>query len=71
MYRAYGSTALHCAARYGNDAAVRLLIERGANLHMKDRINGPTPLDKAKEYNNSSTAAIIEAAIKSTKGENE
>jgi len=64
-----GGTELHDAAINGKDEAVRLLIERGADLHMK--ANGSTPLDWAKRYNKSSTAAIIEIAIKSIKGENE
>jgi len=34
---------------------------------MKSNYGGYTPLDWAKQYNRSSTAAIIEAAMKSTK----
>jgi len=45
---------------------VRLLIKRGANLHMKNKY-GSTPLDRAKGCNNPSTAAIIEAAMQSIK----
>ena len=56
-------TAIHHAACHGEET-VRILIERGANLHVKNYL-GKTPLDYAKE---SFTATIIERAIKSTKG---
>lgn len=39
-------TAAHYAARAGNDEALKLLVERGAKLDVKDRI-GRTPLDMA------------------------
>ncbi len=39
-------TAAHYAARTGNDEALKLLVERGAKLDIKDRI-GRTPLDMA------------------------
>ena len=65
----YGKTAIHGAASKGHDGAVKLLIGRGANLHIKS-IN-TTPLDSAKLGENKSTIAIIETAIKSTKGKNE
>lgn len=39
-------TAAHYAARTGNDEALKLLVERGARLDVKDRI-GRTPLDMA------------------------
>ena len=62
-------TALHFAAFWGRDEVVRLLIERGANLHvMSDRTE--TPLNEANKQH-SSTAAIIKANIKSTKGKND
>ena len=65
-----GDTALHCAAYNGYDEAVKLLIGGGANLHVKNNDNR-TPLDEAKRHDRSSTIAIIEATIKSTKGKNE
>ena len=65
-----GWTALNRAAYNGHDEAVRLLIKRGANLHVRG-YHSKTPLDKAKQNNHSSTAAIIKTAIKSTKGKNE
>ena len=66
----YGWAVLHLAACEGQDEAVRLLIKRGAHLHVKHDAE-KTALDDAKEYDQSSTAAIIKAAIKSTKGKNE
>jgi len=39
-------TAAHYAARTGNDEALKLLVERGAKLDVRDRI-GRTPLDMA------------------------
>ena len=63
-------TALHLAAGAGHDESVKLLIKRGANPHIKDG-RSETPLDYAKQNNRSPTIAIIEAAIKSTKGKND
>merc|ERR1712038_1190847 len=59
--------ALHRAVANGHDEAVKLLIGRGACMHIKDDGDNRTPLDDAKEWNKFSTAAIIEAAMKSTK----
>jgi ankyrin repeat protein len=42
------STPLHQAIAGGHDAAVRLLVERGARLDIKDRIYQGTPLGWAK-----------------------
>jgi ankyrin repeat protein len=41
-----GMTAMHYAARTGNDAAVQLLADHGARLDVKDRL-GRTPADMA------------------------
>ena len=41
-----GMTAMHYAARTGNDAAVQLLADHGAKLDAKDRL-GRTPMDMA------------------------
>jgi ankyrin repeat protein len=38
------STPLHQAALAGHEAVVRLLVERGARLDIKDRIYDSTPL---------------------------
>jgi ankyrin repeat protein len=42
------STPLHQAAWAGHDIVVRLLVERGARLDMRDRIYEGTPLDWAE-----------------------
>jgi ankyrin repeat protein len=42
------STPLHQAVWSGNDAVVRLLVERGARLDMKDTIYQGTPLGWAE-----------------------
>ena len=61
---------MHTAANRGQDVIVALLIERGANIHLKNNCGGFAPLDFAKRNNHFSTAAaIIEAAMQSTKGE--
>jgi ankyrin repeat protein len=41
-----GMTAMHYAARTGNDAAIQFLADRGARLDVKDRL-GRTPADMA------------------------
>merc|ERR1712038_1280808 len=60
-----GMTPLMVAAGNGNDAA-KLLIGRGAHMHVKD-YEDSTPLDDAKDNSSTGVVAIIEAAMKSTK----
>ena len=43
-----GMTPLHLAARFGNISLVRILIDEGANIGVKDR-QGMSPLDHARE----------------------
>jgi len=70
-YNEDGDTAIQVSAWSGQDEAVKLLIERGADLHKKN-FDNRTPLDNAKKYSNkSSTVAIIETEIKSIKGKND
>jgi uncharacterized protein len=42
-----GVTALHHAVRFRSPAAVKTLIERGANVNQACRRNGSTPLHRA------------------------
>src|SRR5438876_11778198 len=42
-----GVTALHHAVRFRNPAAVKTLIEHGANVNQACRRNGSTPLHRA------------------------
>lgn len=41
-------TALHFAVQFGHSSTVRLLVERGADLNIRERIHDGTPLDWAK-----------------------
>ena len=43
-----GVTALHLACRFGNISLVRMLIDEGANKHLRDA-QDMSPLDHAKE----------------------
>lgn len=45
---------------FGNEAVVRLLVERGARLDMKDKIYHSTPLGWAKHFENMEIAAFLE-----------
>jgi ankyrin repeat protein len=41
-------TPLHFAVQFGHTSTVRLLVERGADLNIRERIHDGTPLDWAK-----------------------
>ena len=47
---ANGFTPLHCACSYNNPEAVKLLVERGADVEAIDRDTGHTPLHYACGY---------------------
>ena len=47
-YRVDGATALHAAARHGNDASVKLLLEAGADKTIKDNVRPPMRPSHAK-----------------------
>ena len=53
------STPLHQAALAGHDAVVRLLVERGARLDIKDTIWDATPLGWAEHGGRADTAAYL------------
>ncbi|XP_059158559.1 tyrosine-protein kinase HTK16-like [Physella acuta] len=53
-----GSTALHDAVTLGLDKTVRLLLNQGANIKIKD-VNGDTPLHKACEVNRASAVVLL------------
>ena len=66
-----GWTALHQAANYLKNRAVKLLIKRGADTHIKNN-DGKTALDVAKQFSDydsdpTSTAVIMEAEIREGK----
>jgi hypothetical protein len=53
------STPLHQAALAGHDAVVRLLVERGAQLDIRDRLHQGTPLEWAEYAGQSGVAAWL------------
>ena len=55
------STPLHQAVWSGHDAVVRLLVERGARLDMKDRIYAGTPLGWAEYGGRTEIAEYLRA----------
>lgn len=58
-----GQTALHHAAELGDEAAVRLLLEKGAKIDAKSTA-GKTPLDLARDAKAGKMVKILEAAAK-------
>jgi len=46
----YGRTALHIVANAGEAELARVLVQKGADIHAKDR-NGHSPLESAKQFN--------------------
>ena len=55
-----GWTALHIAARFGCWAAVRLLLDQGADAHSKGQ-DGTTPEDVASLFSHTQIAEMIKA----------
>jgi hypothetical protein len=54
----YGDTALHSAARGGNEAVVRLLVDRGADVNAKDKY-GQTALYSAACGGNEAVVRLL------------
>jgi len=57
-YAMSGSTPLHFAVRYGHADAVRLLLDRGADIRRGDG-NGYTPLELALSYDRFDVAQLL------------
>jgi tankyrase len=57
-----GVTALHHAVRFRSPAAVKTLIERGANVNQACRRNGSTPLHRAVTQTGAPGTAGLQAA---------
>ena len=55
---------LHCAAGWNHPAVVRLLLERGASVDVKDD-KGATPLECAKNHNDPDKYAEVIALLES------
>lgn len=53
-----GDTALHDAARFGHEQVVKILVNAGSNLTIKNN-SGKTALDVANEYEKADIAALI------------
>eukprot|EP00544_Gedaniella_sp_CCMP2646_P000648 CAMPEP_0202510182 /NCGR_PEP_ID=MMETSP1361-20130828/53161_1 /ASSEMBLY_ACC=CAM_ASM_000849 /TAXON_ID=210615 /ORGANISM="Staurosira complex sp., Strain CCMP2646" /LENGTH=400 /DNA_ID=CAMNT_0049144435 /DNA_START=34 /DNA_END=1236 /DNA_ORIENTATION=+ len=53
-----GDTALHDACRFGHDAVVKALLEKGADKSIKNQ-DGKTAADVAKDYGKTGTAALV------------
>ncbi|MBY0353596.1 ankyrin repeat domain-containing protein [Candidatus Babeliales bacterium] len=56
-----GITPLHVATRYGHVDAVKLLLEKKANVHLKNN-EGQTALDIATQHQLSEIVELLEAA---------
>lgn len=57
------ATPLHHAALYGHDAVVRLMVERGARLDIKDTLFHGTPADWADHGGHPAIAAFLRARL--------
>jgi ankyrin repeat protein len=57
-----GTTPLMMAARYGSPEAVQLLINEGADIHLKNQL-GLTALNFAKDGGRPDTIKLVEAAL--------
>jgi ankyrin repeat protein len=63
-----GATAMHKAAFVGNAAIVKVLIDSGADVNIKDQF-GETPLKQAEFFGRDEVAAMIrKAAAKGSPG---
>ncbi|KAF4342049.1 hypothetical protein FBEOM_3980 [Fusarium beomiforme] len=58
-----GQTALHWAAKYGKEHIVGLLIERGADLNLKDN-NGDSPLHVALTCTTTDCEGVVKRLVK-------
>jgi ankyrin repeat protein len=63
------TTPLHQAALGGHEEVVRLLVERGARLDMKDVLWGATPADWAEHEGRTEIEAYLRGKMASEKRE--
>ncbi|KAJ4128287.1 hypothetical protein NW754_002279 [Fusarium falciforme] len=59
-YKEYGQTPLSWAAEEGHEAAVRLLVDKGANIEAKDKF-GRTPLSRAAGNGHEAVVKLLES----------
>jgi hypothetical protein len=64
--RTIGWTLLSYAARYGHEAVVKLLLEKGVDLDSKD-ISGRTPLSHAARYGHEAVVKLHEKGADNSK----
>ena len=62
----YGRTALHQAAYFNHVDVVRVLIQRGADIHIKDGC-GQTALETAREQGNQKVVMALAGYWRPTK----
>jgi len=65
----FGDTPLHVAAMHGRAKMCKVLIERGASPH-KRNLDGLTPLDLAKKYNQEQAVRVLDYFSKKLPHEN-
>ena len=54
-----GWTALHCAASFNRTDAIKLLVDKGADVNRKTHYNKVTPLHEAAENNNTEAVRLL------------
>jgi len=57
----FGATPLHWAAMFGHIELARILLDRGADLRLRDLTYGGTPSHWAREYRRREMCAFLEA----------
>jgi ankyrin repeat protein len=60
--RVRGGTALHYAVSWGNAELVELLISHGADLQIRDDVNGFRPIDYALYFNDQRILDLLKAS---------
>jgi ankyrin repeat protein len=62
IVHARGGTALHYAVSWGNAELVELLITHGADLQIRDDVNGFRPIDYALYFNDQRILDLLKAS---------
>ncbi len=56
-----GFSALHFAAKNGDEAVAKILLDHGANVNLQDKNNRSTPLKIASDNNQMPVANLLRA----------